>query len=267
VNIAIPGISAALLYLLTTALLARNLTRGAEANARLQRGLLLPTVGAWLLHAFVLYQLVVSQWITLGFFHALSASSWLLVGLILIARRGRTLDPVGIVVYPIASLTLLLELRFPEPIKSSAASAALDSHILFSMLAYSLLGIAALLAVLLLIQDRQLRNKHPGGFMRALPPLAQVETLMFRVLQLGFVLLSIALVTGFVFLEDLFAQHLAHKTVLSLLSWLLFASLLWGHLRHGWRGRHAVRWLLGGYVALLIGYFGSKFVLEVLLTQ
>jgi ABC-type uncharacterized transport system permease subunit len=265
VNIALPGVLAALLYLLTTALLARNLMRGADARA--QRGLILPASIAWLLHGFVLYQLVVSQWITLGFFHALSASSWLLVSIVLFARGGRTLDPIGIVVYPIASLTLLLELRFPASIKIHAASAALDTHILFSMLAYSLLGIAALLAVLLLIQDRQLRNKHPGGFMRALPPLAQVETLMFRVLRLGFLLLSIALVTGFIFLEDLFAQHLAHKTVFSLLSWLLFASLLWGHLRHGWRGRYAVRWLLGGYTALLIGYFGSKFVLEVLLTQ
>lgn len=264
-NIAILGILAALLYLLTTALLARNLMRGADARA--QRSLLLPVGVAWLLHAFVLYQLVVSQWITLGFFHALSASSWLLVSIVLFARGGRTLDPIGIVVYPLASLTLLLQLQFPASIKTHAASAALDTHILFSMLAYSLLGIAALLAVLLLIQDRQLRNKHPGGFMRALPPLAQVETLMFRVLRLGFLLLSIALITGFIFLEDLFAQHLAHKTVFSLLSWLLFASLLWGHLRHGWRGRHAVRWLLGGYVALLIGYFGSKFVLEVLLTQ
>lgn len=264
-NIAIPGILAALLYLLTTALLARNLMRGADARA--QRGLLLPVASAWLLHGFVLYQLVVSQWITLGFFHALSASSWLLVTIVLLSRGRRTLDPVGIVVYPIASLTVLLELRFPASIKTHVASAALDTHILFSMLAYSLLGIAALLAVLLLIQDRQLRNKHPGGFMRALPPLAQVETLMFRVLQLGFLLLSIALVTGFVFLEDLFAQHLAHKTVFSLLSWLLFASLLWGHVRHGWRGRYAVRWLLGGYAALLVGYFGSKFVLEVLLTQ
>ncbi len=265
-NIALPGVIAALLYLLTAALLARNLMRGAEANPRLQRGLIAPAALAWLLHAAVLDQLVLSPWITLGFFHALSASGWLLVTLVLLARRGRTLDPIGIVLYPVVSLTLLLELRFPEPVNAHAASAALDSHILFSMLAYSLLGIAALLALLLLIQDRQLRNKHPGGFMRALPPLAQVETLMFRALRLGFLLLSIALLSGFIFIEDLFAQHLAHKTVFSILSWLLFASLLWGHLRHGWRGRLAVRWLLGGYSALLLGYFGSKFVLEVLLT-
>jgi ABC-type uncharacterized transport system permease subunit len=79
------------------------------------------------------------------------------------------------------------------------------------------------------------------------------------------VLLTVSLVTGFVFLENLFAQHLAHKTILSMAAWGVFAVLLWGRMVHGWRGQTAIRWTLSGFAALLLGYFGSKVVLELIL--
>ena len=72
--------------------------------------------------------------------------------------------------------------------------------------------------------------------------------------------------TGLVFLENMFAQHLAHKTILSIIAWLVFAILLYGHWYKGWRGRTAVRWTLAGFISLMLAYFGSKFVLEVLLS-
>ncbi len=83
----------------------------------------------------------------------------------------------------------------------------------------------------------------------------------------GFVLLSIAQATGFMFLEDMFAQHLAHKTLLSVAAWVVFGVLLWGRFRFGWRGRTALRWTLAGFVVLMLAYFGSKFVLEVVLKK
>jgi ABC-type uncharacterized transport system permease subunit len=86
-------------------------------------------------------------------------------------------------------------------------------------------------------------------------------------ISVGFVLLSAALVTGFLFLEDMFAQHLAHKTVLSILAWLAFGILLWGRYRFGWRGRPAIRWTLVGFAVLVLAYFGSKAVLELLLRR
>jgi ABC-type uncharacterized transport system permease subunit len=81
----------------------------------------------------------------------------------------------------------------------------------------------------------------------------------------GFVLLSLALVTGALFLEDIFAQHLVHKTILSIVAWVVFAILLWGRWRFGWRGRTAIRWTIGGFVFLMLAYFGSKFVLELVI--
>jgi len=137
--------------------------------------------------------------------------------------------------------------------------------IVLSIMAYSLFAIAAVQAILLAIQDHQLRNRRPGGIIRALPPLQTMEDLLMQLILAGFILLTLALLSGFFFLEDIFAQHLVHKTVLSIAAWLVFATLLWGRWKFGWRGRTAIRWTLGGYIALMLAYFGSKLVLELLL--
>jgi ABC-type uncharacterized transport system permease subunit len=92
-----------------------------------------------------------------------------------------------------------------------------------------------------------------------------MESLLFQIIGAGFILLSLSLLTGFLYLDDLFAQHLVHKTVLSICAWGLFAALLIGHWRYGWRGKTAVRWTLSAFALLLIGYFGSKLVLEIFL--
>ena len=69
------------------------------------------------------------------------------------------------------------------------------------------------------------------------------------------------------FVADMLAQHLAHKTVLSVIAWLIFGVLLWGRWRHGWRDRTAVRLSLAGFMVLGLAYFGSKLVLEVVLER
>jgi ABC-type uncharacterized transport system permease subunit len=89
-----------------------------------------------------------------------------------------------------------------------------------------------------------------------------LEDLLFKLITAGFVLLTVSLGSGMVFIDDIFAQHLVHKTLLSILAWLVFAILLWGRWRYGWRGSVAVRLTLVGIVLLLLSYFGSKFVLE-----
>ena len=121
--------------------------------------------------------------------------------------------------------------------------------------------------ILLAIQDRHLHNRQPGGFIRALPPLQVMEALLFQMIGVGYVLLTLALLTGILFLEDIFAQHLVHKTVLSIIAWLVFGILLWGRWHFGWRGRVAIRWTIGGFIFLMLAYFGSKFVLELILNR
>ena len=122
-----------------------------------------------------------------------------------------------------------------------------------------------LLALMLWAQERALRRREFHGWLRALPPLVELETLLFRTVAVGFVLLTATLLTGVLFVQDLLAQQLVHKTVLSVLSWLIFGGLLLGRWRRGWRGTTAVRWTLVAMALLVLSYFGSKFVLELVL--
>jgi len=172
------------------------------------------------------------------------------------------------VLLPLAALSIALMFAYPSQRKLESSGAwQLDLHIVLSVIAYSLLGIAALQAIVLAIQDSHLRNRHPGGIIRALPPLQVMESLLFQLIVIGFIFLTLALLTGILFLDDIFAQHLVHKTVLSICAWAVFGTLLWGRWRFGWRGQTAIRWTLGGFVVLMLAYFGSKLVLELILKR
>lgn len=259
---------AAALYLTTIGTIGLRVRALANGDAALPRtAVFVAWTVAVLLHALLTFQLMrTPEGLDLGFFHALSSVSWLMVTILLVASLQRPVENVGLLLLPLAVVALLLE-RFAPEISFIPASpeSGLDIHIFISLLAYSMLGLAALQAIVLWFQDRHLHNHHPGGLLRALPPLQHMESLLFQLLGAGFGLLSAALVTGFIFLEDIFAQHQVHKTVLSIVAWTLFAILLFGRWRFGWRGRKAIRWTLGGFVFLMLAYFGSKLVVELIL--
>jgi ABC-type uncharacterized transport system permease subunit len=139
------------------------------------------------------------------------------------------------------------------------------AHIVLSTLAYALLTIAVALAIALALLDRRLRNRRPLGWLTILPSMEALESGTFQALSAGFAVLTLALFSGFIFVRDLFAQHLIHKTVLSCLAWAVFAVLLFGRWRFGWRGRTATTWTLSGFALLGLAYFGSKIVLESIL--
>ena len=147
-------------------------------------------------------------------------------------------------------------------IEQTAPGPELVAHILLSALAAGLLSVAAILVLLLAAQSARLRQRRPLGLLAALPPMETLEGAVFRAVLGGFVLLSLSLLSGFLFIQNLFAQHLVHKTVLSIVAWCIFGTLLLGRHRFGWRGRQALRFLLAGYVTLALAYFGSRFVLE-----
>lgn len=241
-----------------------------KVSARLSRGLLLAVAAvAVIAHATVLLlTLITADGINLGFFSAISLVAWLISALLLGSALSKPVENLAIALFPLAALALLADLRFPgQRLLGDAAGWELGVHVVSSLLAYSLLTLATVQALLLAVQDNHLRRHHPGGFIRSLPPLQTMESLLFEMIGLGFVLLSIALVSGFVYLEDMFAQHVAHKTVLSILAWIAFAMLLWGRFRFGWRGPTALRWTLVGFVVLMIAYFGSKAILELVLNR
>ncbi len=134
-----------------------------------------------------------------------------------------------------------------------------------SICAYSLLMIGTLQALLLALQEKLIKTKQVYKVIDVLPPLEAMEKLLIQIIVVGFFLLSLSLITGVVFVYDIFEQHLTHKTVLSALAWFIYAILLWGRWFLGWRGRRIINWAIGGFISLLLAYTGSKFILEFIL--
>ena len=141
----------------------------------------------------------------------------------------------------------------------------LTFHVAVATTAFAMLTIGAALAAAQVVVDRRLRSRKPLGVFRIFSPLESLESGCFQAILAGFLLLTLALVSGAFFIEDLFAQHLVHKVVLAMIAWALFGTLLFGRLRFGWRGRRAMHWAVSGYALLALAYFGSKLVLETLL--
>lgn len=256
-----------ILYLLAAILLFRRLRKGAAASQESRLAPLLIGLAAAVGHlALLVGTLFAADALNLGFFNVVSLTAWLVAALLLVSALGQPVENLGIAILPLTALAVLGQTAAPaNPTLISRSALGLEVHILLSIVSYSLLTIATVQALLLAVQDRHLRNRQPGGFIRALPALETMEALLFRLIKIGFVLLSASLVSGALFVNDLFAQHLVHKTALSIAAWGVFAMLLWGRFHFGWRGRTAIRWTLGGFVMLALGYFGSKLVLELIL--
>ena len=201
----------------------------------------------------------------LPFFTALAVTAIGVVLLQLVLCLRQPADYLGLAVYPLAAVALLASQAAGGG--PSIQGHAIQLHVLLSVLAYAVLTLAAAQAGLVSIQRHYLSRHRPGGFMRALPPLDTTERLLFELLTAGFALLTLSLASGFFYLEDMFAQHLVHKTVLACLAWGIFGLLLFGRWRFGWRGRRAVQMTLAGFGVLILAYFGSKLVLELILQR
>ncbi len=202
----------------------------------------------------------------LSFYNALAFIFLTVNTLVLISSLRKPLHNLFILLFPLSAIALICAITIPptaEPLVNIGTDIAF--HILLSVLAYSLLTIATLQALVLAYQNHKLHTRQLTGVVRMLPPLQTMEQLLFELLWAGMVLLSLGILTGFLFFDDLFAQHLVHKSAFSILAWFIYGTLLWGRHRQGWRGNTAIRWTLGGFAALMLAYFGSKLVLELIL--
>ncbi len=261
--------SAIILYFACAALLFFHIKQPADnATGLSKKHIVLIGLGGLCLHSFALYNGMISPLgINLGFYNAIVLVSAFITLFILIAVWRYPVEILAIMLLPVAALTLLLNTNSDTGhLLPQQSSKALIFHILTSIIAYSILALAALQAIFLSIQNKFLHAHQPGGIIKLMPPLRNMEVLLFEVIVVGFIALTISLGSGLAFLENMFAQHLVHKTILSILAWFVFLILLVGHWKLGWRGRTAIRWTLTGFVSLMLAYFGSKFVLEIVLT-
>ena len=227
---------------------------------------LTPAVAAVFLQTFVLkHQLYALGGINLSFFISASLIAWLVSIQVIIASLQRPLESLGLFIFPLTALLALISQFSNNTNIIITHSRGIESHILLSLIAYSLLMLGSIQALALSFQHRAIKKHHPGGFIKKLPPLHDMESFLFQILGVSFIFLSLSLITGFFVFEDLFAQHLLHKTILSLIGWATLLTLLIGHHGFGWRGKTAVNWALTSFIFILLAYFGSKFVLEIIL--
>ncbi len=263
---AIANALAFLLYLCCGALLIRNFVHSSSPRAPLPVNLLI--IITLIFHGADIYFTMekAGGW-DLSLFSTLSISAWIMALITLVAGTRFPKAHPGIIVYPLIAFILMFQSSLDPKQGGPLSNPALEWHILLSLTAYSLFTLAAIQAIILAIQERRLRQHRLTPLLHRLPPLQTMEHALFQFIYTGFAFLTTGLFTGFLFVNDLFAQHLIHKTILSLISWLVFAILLWGRHQYGWRGKTAIKWTMTGFVFLVLAYLGSKLVLEFILAN
>ena len=221
---------------------------------------------AWLLHAIVLAWGLFGTEPSFGFAPALSMTAWLVAGVYAVESYLYPLLQTRWTLSILGSAAVLLAALLPGHLLSANASPWLPLHWALGIASYGLIGVAVVHAWLMARTEgriRQASDSHSGM------PLLTMERLTFRFVGAGFILLTATLMIGFLFEKQLYGPNTQlkwdHKTAFSVLSWAVFATLLVGRARFGWRGKRAVRVLYVGSLLLLLAYVGSRFVMEVVL--
>ena len=255
-------------YLLATLAASARLHYRLEQTTILHYVSLSCAVLALIAHTAVLYpSLFTGTGLDLGFYNALVLVTWLLMLLQIVILRYQV-SSMLILLCPVCALSLGLQPILHTPyvvLLPSLLGFGLQIHIVLSVLSYSILSFAALVSLILHAKHQGLRKNRWRRLCNTLPPVQHMERLLMQLILIGFFLLSLSLTSGVVFLHDILAQHLVHKTFFSFLAWSVYGILLWGRWRAGWRGSTLTTWSLSGMALLALSYFGTKLVLELLL--
>lgn len=221
------------------------------------------------LHLYLLDELVMpGAGLSLGFGTSFSAVAALTVLFYGLAAWHYPLAGMQSFVLLFGALGVLLQAVLPEGhVLPDAGQPLFRLHMLAAFAAYGLFAVAALHAALIALAEKHLHRPVPPSMVAGLPPLLTLEKLLFRMVELGFLILTLTLLSGIFFSESIYGRAfpLTHMTVFGIASWAIYAALLSGRRIYGWRGRTAIYWTLAGFVTLLLSYVGVKFVLEVLL--
>ena len=221
------------------------------------------------IHATGLYDaLFADVGMRFSFSFALSLMMWLAVLIYWLESFMARMEGMQPMVLPLAAFCTALPVFFPHVhLVANASATGFKLHFLAAMLAYSLLTLSALHAIFMGFSENALHKRSLKRSLGSLPPLLTMEKLLFRMLTVGFILLTLTVGSGVFFSEALFGKPLSldHKTLFAFASWGIFATLLIGRHVWGWRGKRALRWTLAGFALLILAYVGSRFVAEVIL--
>ena len=258
------GIPAVTFYLAALVLQAITVTNKKDRNSKV----FLFGALAVLFHGFNVYGVIrASDGYQFGFFEISTLIAFSISSLVLISSVRKPLENLFLCLFPLAILAIVASLFSKSTTPATQLNIGLATHVLLSILAYSFITIAALQATFLAFQNHQLKNHITGGVISKFPPLQDMEVFLFELLWVGQILLSVGILAGFFFFEDIWGRDgVIHKTFFSILAWTVFSVLLWGRHQIGWRGTSAIRWTLVGFTFLITGFYGSKFVLEFILS-
>ncbi len=260
-----------MLYSLASVLVVRSLFRPTVPLLSPQhRALLAALISSLIFHAILLkLEVFTVDGLDLSFGNAMSLIIWVITAMYLLIALFRPATNIGAIILPLDILILIIVLFLPNNAVISTGSPLMHLHIAIAVLAYSLLALAGVQALFVNSQDRALHKHQARQINLHLPPLETMESLLFSMIWAGFILLSLTLVSGVFFSEQIFGKIFVinHHILLSAGAWLVFGIFLFGHWKWGWRGRNAVHWTIGGLSLLVLGYFGTKFVLEFILAR
>jgi ABC-type uncharacterized transport system permease subunit len=260
----IANIFALLLYFLASTYLFSHLKQNKLVNTRYFFYL---GVSAILMHCFSVYhKTILEDGLNLSIQNMPSIILLSINIIVVISSLKKPLHNLLIFLFPLSIIFIILAIIFRdlEPHLVSV-NIGIGSHILLSIISYSLLTMASLQAALWSWQNHQLKNHNLGKIINILPALQTMEALIFELVLAGVITLALSMAIGLAFIDNIFAQQLFHKTVLSLFALFIFTVVLWGRYKLGWRGNKAGRWVIGGFCMLMLAYFGSKLVLEIIL--
>jgi ABC-type uncharacterized transport system permease subunit len=251
-------------YLLAALLLTRyfmldNITKRHRAVTNLL--LLIACIS----HAYILKDYWQGDGIFFGLVTSACFISWVVATLLFLTSLTKPVHVIGILVYPLTAISVILLLLFPDT-NSKLVSISIASHVFLSVGAYALLAIAVAQSILLKIQERLLHDHNINNLINKLPPLQTMEDFFFQTLKMGCILLTLSLASGFIFVDEFFEQNLSYKTFLSVIAWIVFVGIVVGHRMFGWRGKNAILATQIAFSVLVLAYFGTKLVLERLIT-
>ncbi|WP_044407230.1 cytochrome C assembly family protein [Thiomicrospira microaerophila] len=256
------ALMASLLYFMSAYYLMRCIRNTETAGLSMRVPILVSAAFGLVLHTISLTLTLFTQsGMIFSFGNGLSLIGWIGVFSLLIISLNKPTESLGVFIFPLAACVTLLPLFIghPHPIDYS-----LGFHVVISIFAYSVLGLATAQAILFSIQEKRFQKRKLSNLIRALPPLQVMEKTLIQLIILGFIILSIAILSGAYFIENFFDQKLAHKTFFSILAWFTYALFLWGHFQRGWRGQKAARYTVWAYSFLAISYIGTQGVLMVM---
>ena len=216
-------------------------------------------------HGWLLYQSIDTEFgQNLSIFNVFSMTFWLVSMLIIFSSVKRKLGILVMTVLPITGLSLLASQSIGHQYLIDASAPGYLAHTLISLAAISVISLAAIQSLFVSVLDSRLKH-HPAPTVRGIPALQDMEKFLYILIWTGFILLSFSILTAILFMPRTGAPIPLHKPILSISSWLVFATFLVGRHRKGWRGKTAVHWTISGFVLLFLAYFGTRTVLEFIL--